>query len=501
MSLANMIMQRDGFRKQSNRTWEGPCPRCGDDKRLIVWIHNDIFKCQVCEFKGDAVTFLREISGIGCGEAHLELGKECISPDCAGYGKCAATRSGASRMVRSDKQRKLETPQEKKPTTGAFQPTGAVNPKEIWQERAQKLVDTAHETLLNTPEQLDFLAARGIPLGAVDKNRLGWLPADYYRAREVWGLEPECFENGKKKQFWLPPGIIIPFFQGETIHRIRIRVPDWKLEEIRQSYAKQGLDKKAPRYYWVLGSGDDTWVINPGARAFVVVESDLDGLLVDWHAGDLVGTIPLGTCSARPKEAAAKLLSSSVCILNALDFEPRLNKTTGRNENPGGENWLRWWKPQYSQARRHPVPEGKDPGEAFKAGVDIRSWIISGLPAGLKPATTPEPVPVVVPVPVTVAVVAPVPATIPEQKRVELSADEILKGKTDNGKKYIIVPDVPTRNRLALEHPGMAIFTRAETLKLKGLPKEAAEYFIIVKETFGVDAEIEVINWEKEQTA
>jgi len=486
MSLATLIANRAGFRKQSQQTWEGPCPRCGDDKRLIVWIHKDIFKCQICDFKGDAITFLREIAGIGCGEAHLELDKKCISPECAGYGKCAATRSGSNRPVKSDKQRKLETPAEKTRSAEFWQPAEAVSPKELWQQRALKLVEDAHETLLKTPEQLDFLAFRGIPLGAVEKNRLGWLEKDYYRARDVWGLEPEFHADGKKKQFWLPPGIIIPFFQGETIHRIRIRLPDWKLEEIRLSYAKQGQDKKPPRYYWVVGSGDDTWVINPAARAFVVIESDLDGVMVDWHAGDLVGTIPLGTCSVRPKEAAAKLLASSVCILGALDFEPRINRTSGKNENPGGENWLRWWKPQYSQAKRHPVPAGKDPGEAFKAGVDIREWIISGLPAGLRLAGAPEQIPA--------------PVALPGQKQQTAPPSaEIFHGTSINGKKYIVVPDLQTRNRLAPENPGVAIFTREEISKLKGLPKEAAEKFITIKEIFGVEAEIDTVNWEKEK--
>lgn len=466
-TLATLIATSTGFRKQSTQTWEGPCPRCGDDKRLIVWIHKDIFKCQICDFKGDAVTFLRETAGIGCGEAHLELGKECTSTDCGGYGKCAATRSGCNRQVKSDKQRKLETPAEKNSATAAWQPTEATPPQELWQQRALKLVEEAHETLLKTPEQLDFLAARGIPLGAVEKNRLGWLEKDYYRAREVWGLPTEIGDNGKKRQFWLPPGIVIPCFQGETIHRIRIRVPDWKLDEIRRSYEKQGIDKKAPRYYWVLGSGDDTWVINPTARAFVVIESDLDGLMVDWHAGDLVGTIPLGTCSVRPKEAAAKLLRSAVCILNALDFEPRINKTSGKNENPGGENWLRWWRPQYSQAKRHPVPAGKDPGEAFQAGVDIRAWIVSGLPAGLRPASSPAP-----------------GAVGRQQIGQDLSA-AIYRGSSAKGEIYIVAPDQASGERLTLANPGAVVFTREEIILLKKQSPELA-------------AQINAIIWKKE---
>ena len=30
------------------------------------------------------------------------------------------------------------------------------------------------------------------------------------------------------------------------------------------------------------------------------------------------------------------------------------------------------------------VPKGKDPGEAFELGVDIKEWVRAGLPRGLR---------------------------------------------------------------------------------------------------------------------
>ena len=43
-------------------------------------------------------------------------------------------------------------------------------------------------------------------------------------------------------------------------------------------------------------------------------------------------------------------------ILVALDF--------GDGDLAGAKGWP-WWQGQFSQARRWPVPAGKDPGEAF----------------------------------------------------------------------------------------------------------------------------------------
>lgn len=40
-----------------------------------------------------------------------------------------------------------------------------------------------------------------------------------------------------------------------------------------------------------------------------------------------------------------------------------------------------WWAATYEQARLWPVPEGKDPGDAFALGVDLQSWILAGSPA------------------------------------------------------------------------------------------------------------------------
>lgn len=387
MTLFDLIKDRQGFRKQSVNTWEGPCPKCGGTKRCIIWIHTGIFKCRECDFKGDVVKFLREVEGQSCPEAHQTAGVECESSDCPAFGKCSATRSSHSAtVVRNERRRHLSTPMEKQPRGDSWQPSSATTPAEKWQEKAGALVQMAHETMINTPAALDYLQGRGLPRGAVDKNRLGWLPVDLYRDRESWGLAPEYWPSDQKKKLWLPPGIVIPCFNPDgSIFRIRIRLPDWKIEELRDKYRCGGKADEPPRYYWVKGSGDDTWITNRTARVFVIVESDLDGILVDWHAGDIAGVIPLGTCSARPHETAAKILDRADCILNALDYEPRINGKSGRHESPGGENWLRWWRPRYPQAKRHPVPVGKDPGEAYQEGVDIREWIISGLPLGLRP--------------------------------------------------------------------------------------------------------------------
>jgi hypothetical protein len=70
-------------------------------------------------------------------------------------------------------------------------------------------------------------------------------------------------------------------------------------------------------------------------------------------------------------------LKKAVRLLISLD--------TG-DHNLAGAKAAQWWLDEFSQARRWPVPQGKDPGEAFEKGVDIMTWIRAGLP----PAVTME---------------------------------------------------------------------------------------------------------------
>ena len=71
-------------------------------------------------------------------------------------------------------------------------------------------------------------------------------------------------------------------------------------------------------------------------------------------------------------ETIHRLMHYAPCILVALD-----------SDGAGKEGWKRW-ETSFPQARRCRVPEGKDPGEAFAAGVNLRDWLLAGIPKGLR---------------------------------------------------------------------------------------------------------------------
>lgn len=334
--------------------YHGPCPECGGNDRFHLWPQqgeNGTWWCRGCGKGGDLIEYLIQFEGMSFPQACRQIGRDL-----------PAHQEG-------------RTPQVRRSSSESWQPAAPPAPSELWRQHAGKFVVWCHEQLLGLGEApgspLHYLACRGINRESAERFRLGWNPGekgkDLYRAREAWGLETIIKEGGKKKKLWLPIGLIIPFFDEDDLRRIRIRVPE----------ERRTPDFSTP-YYVVPGSSSETFVIGSKARAFFIIEAELDGILVAQEAGDLTGVMAMGNSSAHPTAASYGLLQQSLHIACALDYDPSVDEE-GRYDNPGGKGWL-WWRDHFSQAERCPVPTGKDPGDAFKAGCDIREWVKTGLP-------------------------------------------------------------------------------------------------------------------------
>ena len=332
------------MRKVGNKhggEYHGPCPFCGGEDRFAVWPHQRSNICEGtfwcrggntpgngCGKRGDTVNFIMQTSGISFKDACYRL--NIPLPE----SKALRTPAAAPAERRADQTKMIEPP------------------NAIWRTKARAFVETAYNAIWDHPDVIDWLVARGIPESAIGRYGLGWNAKDYYRPRAVWGLPPELKEDGRERKLWLPPGLVIPqVMKGGEIWRIRIR---------REGEAK-------PKYWAVPGSAMGCLVLGKG-RVAVVVEAELDTIAVAIAAGDLVTAVGLGSAQLRPDTATAALLRNSIDILFALDFD-----------RPGAKE-LKWWQEHYPKSRPWPVPDGKDPGEAVKAGEDLRAWIMAGLP-------------------------------------------------------------------------------------------------------------------------
>lgn len=321
--------------------YHGPCPGCGGEDRFHLWPaqgEDGSFWCRQCGKSGDAIQFLRDFDGMSFQSACAALGREI-------------------------KRTPLPVMPRAKPMLGNWQPGVSTRPAEIWQKRAEKLVAWAHGHLLAAPDYLEWLALRGIGLETIKAARLGWNPGekgkDLWRPREVWGLSEEINEKtGKPRRVWIPRGLVIPTLdEVGSVLRVRIRRPEGE-----------------PRYYVLPGSSGTPLYLGRDRSAAVVVEAELDAFAVFAAAGDLAGAYAIGNSSAKPDEKSFEQIRRLNLILVATDFDSPDHQ--GRR---AGTEAARWWLSHFPQAERWPVPAGKDPGEAFRLGIDLRAWICEGL--------------------------------------------------------------------------------------------------------------------------
>jgi DNA primase len=335
------------------------CPVCGDGSprdastgpsdRFIVWptrSEGGYFSCRRCGIYGDNIQFVRDTEGKSFPEACAALG---------------IALQGTARPAKS-------TPRPPQNSTTKFQPHTYDRPGDQWLAKAQEFVLACHEQLIGSDSALQWLAKRGITRESAIKYKLGYNPGNnggaLYKSREAWGLPTERNEKtDKNKPLWLPVGLVIPMLDADgQVVQLRIRRND--------SDRKEFLP--ALKYYVVAGGCQATMVLNPEAQCFAVVEAGLDAILVAQEAAGLdTGAVTVWNASAKPDAATVKLLKKSMKILVSLD------------DDAAGHKQAPWWLENFRQAKRLTPTGGKDPGEMFENGGNIREWLLSGLPPAI----------------------------------------------------------------------------------------------------------------------
>ncbi|MHB8149966.1 MAG: primase-helicase zinc-binding domain-containing protein [Desulfobulbia bacterium] len=358
--------------------WQGPCPECGGTDRFCVkedanhkdgmargWYHCGHGKGgNGCGKSGDNIQYLRDFHGMGYKEACDRLG---ITPENM---QSDTHRYSSPRLPRKQGQQSSHTPK-------SWEHPPEVVDVPTWRQHGMKFVEACHEALLKRQKSLDWLAARGIPLEMVVKYKLGlhigkkskgeeWGPD--FRPWPSWGLRTDKKEGGRSRMIILPAGIVVPWITNGELHRIRIRL------------AKPNPDNPKEKYHIVKGSSIDLFHTgNLKAKAFVLVETELDAIMIDSEAGDLITAVGLGTVGIKPDTVVNQPLHRAVRILNALDSDE------------AGRAATVWWEEQFKNSIRWPSPKpAKDAGEAWQHGENIRAWLMAGLPQSLHGQAAPE---------------------------------------------------------------------------------------------------------------
>ena len=368
MNIIKELLENKGlipFRAGTSHGGEyhSACPGCGDGSprnrdqgrsdRFQIWPEKQdgmVYCCRRCGKHGDCIQFLIDFDNKTFREACAILG--ITPPGGSAPGGCR----GAS------------TPKPPSQTKPIFAPPIYDMPSEAWMLKAGAFADWCHQQLLTSPEGQRMLDWRGLTLETAVRYRIGYNPgengADLRRARIAWGLPEIKNDGGKLKALWLPRGLVMPLFAADgRVISLRIR---------RRPEDVAAFAANLP-YQLIEGSCHATMVLEPAARAFVVVESGLDAYLCAQEGKGLAGAITTWNSTAKPDGAACVLLDQAMRILVSLDNDP----------NRAGAKASLWWMERFLSARRWPVLVGKDPGEARAAGCDLRTWIRAGLPPAL----------------------------------------------------------------------------------------------------------------------
>lgn len=335
MNILNLAEELNLFPKRSGLTnggeYKSKCPKCQDGTdRFCIWPNqgpSGRYWCRVCEAKGDGIQFCRDFLGL---TFHQACQKVNITPEL-----------------------KALPPRVK---SHVFEPRQASLAHPTWQQTARCFIEYAHKNLVKEPDIIEQLECRGLTFETMKRFAIGWNPNNLFDQRERWGLSPEIKGNGLPKRQWLPKGIVIPSFQDSHPTKVKIRRSDWTNEDA------------LPKYVEVSGSAQSPSLYGDPSKPVIIVESELDAILIQQEASDLVCSIALGGVSKKPDAKAHNYLKQTSLILLSLDFDD------------AGKKKYSFWMTLYPNLRPWPSPFYKSPGDAAQViSMNIANWIRAGL--------------------------------------------------------------------------------------------------------------------------
>lgn len=359
-----------GMRHVGNK-WVGQvCPGCGKtgsgNDKFNFWDDGG-YKCWSCEKSGDIISWLRgglDVDfGMTCAEAHEYVNTDCLSSSCPHVNKCRVTTGG-----RRHPASPALPPAQGSRVDGVNMIEQVIYPHDLWVDRMEKMVQKATGKIGGHPEVLEYLASRGITPEMIDRNRFGYLPHDEKIPVEQLGIVFDPDGNKRvaagtvvygKKDLWIPGGIVMPLYHNGKLFAVDIRRPKFNREKFLPNL----------KYMFIKGGGVSYRVLWDGAlgtspRAVVFIEARLCASLVYALCPDVA--IVVGKDKPLPRAYYERFKQAPV-ILVATD-----------NDTPGKEK-ARKLEVAFDNAYYWPVPKGKDPGEFFQQGGDVKEWIEEGI--------------------------------------------------------------------------------------------------------------------------
>jgi len=353
VNIFDLISSETGliYKKKSSTEYGGPCFMfgCGGTDRMSILPGKDRYICRRCSQSGDSIEFLKQYKNLTYIQACAHLN---ITPNI--------------------QFKSLNTTHEKPGQNEIiWTPRVITYPSLTWQSKAEAFLFESYKFLLSKSGRTyrHWLNNRGISNETIKIARLGWNSNSISFDAEAWGIP--LSKNPKNdytttydvsiKQIWLPSGLVIPqFHKGKSVRlRIRQSNPDTANRFILVAGSAMGFfdcDRD-------IGGNLSNIEIN---KPWIVVESELDALLLYEQLSDIFRIYAIGNSTSRPDIDTHNYIKDMPGLISLDD------DLSGREES-------KWWEKTYPLCLPYFSEFGKDPGEDFESGIDIRSWGIAGL--------------------------------------------------------------------------------------------------------------------------
>jgi hypothetical protein len=309
------------------------------------------WRCWACGEHGDALDWLAKRDGIDLVEAARRLDPSAVGDRSRAKSPTAAR--GASAATRP------------MPDTSAAPEPAWRNPE--WQATVDQIITEA-EAVLWTPDgrrALRWLRSRGMADHTIKRFRLGFNPRDFRTAPiEVLGR----YDRGEPRRICVRRGVTIPWVAPGATYAASVECDHrWVGANVRRLGPDHNLDAPLDPRYWALTGPKTRGYLYPwadilptqGIRPALLVEGELDAVLAEQEAGNLVLVGSIGGATQHPDRSALVALAQCPVWLVATDHDA------------AGVEAARAWRDRAPhKARRVMLPHGKDVGEFVQKGGD-----------------------------------------------------------------------------------------------------------------------------------
>ena len=272
-------------------------------------------------------------------------------------------------------------------------------PEDLWQEQGMRFIERCRNDLLSRQDYLNLMTHAGLRPYTIKRSWLGTHPTYETEDPALWGLPEENKERKVSGEVFLPPGIVIPTFQGAKLHRIRISSfhdiyppPDFPSLTFR-------VAKKIARDIVIEGSGKMAMVqsLDEG-KPFIRVAWEFEAVFLHQELRGFCTVVAMKSLNIKPDKETAE------CLKKAPQF--LIVQYPGSTE-PADRD-IEMWKAVYPQAEALTLPHGEDLFDARDSGLDIWQWVADALRPGIAPDPETKPKEVDVSKPGSLAALIPV---------------------------------------------------------------------------------------------